>query len=221
MKSLAAVLFDLDGTLLDTAQALAHALNRLLVEQGKPAPPFQQIRAVVSNGGNAMVSLGFGTSPGSPEHQALYQRLLEIYGQQLTAHTKPFPGIEALLATLEQFGLPWGVVTNKPSLYTLPIMRELDLQPPCSAVVCADQVTQSKPHPEPMLRACELIGCPAHQTLYIGDHLRDIQAGRNAGMLTAAALYGYIPEHENPRDWQADFYFEHPDELTELLHSSF
>lgn len=216
---LTAVLFDLDGTLLDTARDLAHALNSLLREQGRSTLDYEQIRSVVSNGGNAMVSLGFGTTPETEEHQALYRRLLDIYEQQLTKYTTPFPGITALLSTLEQFELPWGVVTNKPSAYSLPIMERMKFEPPCSTIICADQVKQRKPHPESMLKACATIGCAPEQTLYVGDHQRDIDAGRNAGMLTAAALYGYIEPGDDPLSWQADFYIEHPDELTELLHS--
>ena len=219
LADLKAVLFDLDGTLLDTAQDLAQALNKLLQQEGRPTLAYEQIRQVVSNGGNAMVSLGFSTSPGTAEHQALYQRLLDIYEQQLTAQTAPFPGITALLATLGQFGLPWGVVTNKPSLYSVPIMAQMNLEPPCSALVCADQVAERKPHPESMLLACQQLGCAPKQALYVGDHRRDIEAGRNAGMITVAALYGYIEANDDPQSWDADYYINHPDELTELLHN--
>lgn len=219
-KPIEAVLFDLDGTLLDTARDLAHALNTLLQQEDKPALPYDNIRRVVSNGGNAMVTLGFGTHSGTPEHETLYQRLLNIYGGQLADHTCPFPGIEALLRTLGQLQLPWGVVTNKPSAYTLPLMEQIALSPPCSAIVCSDQVEQRKPHPEAMFLACELIGCNPEQTLYVGDHLRDIEAGRNAGMRTIAALYGYIEEGDDPLDWHADHYIQHPDELTQLIHNT-
>lgn len=219
LQPVKAVLFDLDGTLLDTARDLAHALNTLLQQEGKAALPYDNIRRVVSNGGNAMVALGFGTLTGTPEHEALYHRLLNIYGEQLANYTRPFPGIEVLLSTLDQFQLPWGVVTNKPSAYALPLMEQISLTPPCSAIVCSDQVQQRKPHPEAMFLACEQIGCQPEQTLYVGDHLRDIEAGRNAGMQTIAALYGYIEEDDNPDDWHADHYIQHPEELTQLIHS--
>lgn len=219
LAQLEAVLFDLDGTLLDTAQDLALSLNTLLIEKGKSELPYEHIRPMVSNGGNAMITLGFKTTQGTEEHQALFNRLLDIYAKQLTKHTQPFPGIEPLLACLDQFDLPWGIVTNKPSRFSLPIMEQLALQPACSAIVCADQVTQRKPHPESMLLACEQIGCNPLRTLYVGDHLRDIEAGRNAGMLTVAALYGYIEKEDQPASWNADFYIDHPDELIELLHT--
>lgn len=220
-NSLKAVLFDLDGTLLDTARDLANALNRLLIEEQLDPLPFETIRDVVSNGGNAMVSLGFGTDAGTDRHQKLYLRLLDLYAQDLTSHTAPFPGINALLATLDQFAIHWGVVTNKPSHYTLPIMERMALYPPCSAIVCADQVKNSKPHAEPLLKACELINCSPGQTLYVGDHQRDIEAGRRAGMKTVAALYGYIEAQDNPNQWGADYTIDHPDELTELIHTTF
>ncbi len=215
------VLFDLDGTLLDTARDLANALNRLLEEEGKVPLPFETIRNVVSNGGNALVRLGFNSEIDSERHLHLYQRLLNLYEQNLTQHTVPFPGIEALLATLDQFDLSWGVVTNKPSKYTLPIMEKMALKPAFAAVVCADQVTHSKPHAEPMLKACDLIGCAPEQVIYVGDHRRDIEAGRNAGMLTVAAHYGYIETQDDPGAWGADFAIDHPDQLTEMIHTIF
>ncbi len=220
-NSITTILFDLDGTLLDTAQDLAQALNRLLLEEGTAPLPYPSIREVVSNGGNAMISLGFNTRINTKRHQQLYRRLLDLYSENLTQHTMPFPGIEALLATLDQFELSWGVVTNKPSQYTLPIMQHMALSPRCSAIVCADQVKNSKPHAEPMLKACEIIGCNPQQAIYVGDHRRDIEAGHNAGMRTVAALYGYIEANDNPKEWDADYYIDHPDELTQLLHSGF
>lgn len=215
------VLFDLDGTLLDTARDLANALNRLLEEEGMVPLPFETIRNAVSNGGNALVRLGFNSETDSERHLQLYQRLLNLYEQNLTQHTVPFPGIEALLATLDQFDLLWGVVTNKPSKYTLPIMEKMALKPAFAAVVCADQVTHSKPHAEPMLKACDLIGCAPEQVIYVGDHRRDIEAGRNAGMLTVAAHYGYIETQDDPGAWGADFAIDHPDQLTEMIHTIF
>lgn len=217
---LKAVLFDLDGTLLDTAKDLAFALNQLRAEEGKTPLDYEPIRRVVSNGGNAMVKLGFQTQPDTAEHQRLYARLLALYEQRLLHHTEPFAGIQALLSTLEQLGLTWGVVTNKPSAYSTPIMQNIGLTPAYQTLVCADQVQQRKPHPESLLLACTQLGCTPQQAIYVGDHRRDIEAGHSAGMKTVAALYGYIEEGDDPRSWHADYYIEHPDELTELLHST-
>ncbi|MEZ5524742.1 MAG: HAD-IA family hydrolase [Pseudomonadales bacterium] len=214
-----AVLFDLDGTLLDTACDLAQALNLLLVREGKNALPVETTRKVVSNGGNAMVSLGFGTKMGEPEHKRLYLELLDIYGRDLASHTRPFVGIESLLAHLDAKGLPWGVVTNKPRAYSVPLLEAMNLAPPLSVLVCPDDVAQKKPHPEPMFLACSILDCDPARTLYVGDHRRDIEAGRNAGMLTAAALYGYIDDNEDPANWQADYNIRHANELIPVINT--
>lgn len=212
-----AVLFDLDGTLLDTAQDLARALNRLLIKEGKPELPVDSIRKVVSNGGNAMVSLGFDTRMGDPEHQRLYRDLLTIYGADLASYTGPFAGIESVLSHLGSLGLPWGVVTNKPRTYSDPLLQAINLQPSCAALVCPDDVENKKPHPEPMYLACNILGCDPARTIYVGDHRRDIEAGRNAGMTTVAALYGYIDGNEDTSSWQADYNIEQPAQLIPLL----
>ena len=212
-----AVLFDLDGTLLDTAPDLAKALNVLLVSKGKPALPETTIRKVVSNGGNAMVSLGFGTTMTDPEHKPLYLELLDIYGQDLATHTQPFEGIEELLTHIDSLNLPWGVVTNKPRAYSEPLLETIGLSPACATLVCPDDVAQRKPHPEPMFLACDSIACNPANTIYVGDHKRDIEAGQNAGMHTVAALYGYIDDNEDTNSWQADFNIGHPKELIPLL----
>jgi len=214
-----AVLFDLDGTLLDTALDLAKALNLLLTREGKAELPVDEIRKVVSNGGNAMVSLGFKTTFGEPEHTRLYQELLSIYGHDVASQTRPFPGIKSLLSHLGKLDLPWGIVTNKPRTYSEPLLKAMNLSPACATLVCPDDVTHKKPHPEPMYLACNTLNCnPAH-TIYVGDHQRDIEAGQNAGMLTVAALYGYIDDNEDTSSWQADHNIQQADELIALLNA--
>lgn len=212
-----AVLFDLDGTLLDTAQDLARALNRLLLRKGKAEMPIAEIRKVVSNGGNAMISLGFDTQIGDANHQALYLDLLDIYGQDIASYTRPFAGIETVLTHLSSLNLPWGVVTNKPRTYSEPLLKALNLIPACAVLVCPDDVEYKKPHPEAMYLACKILNCDPSRTLYVGDHRRDIEAGRNAGMATVAALYGYIADHENTASWQADYNIDQPDQLIPLI----
>jgi len=214
-----AVLFDLDGTLLDTALDLAKALNLLLRREGKAELPIDVIRKVVSNGGNAMVSLGFETTIGEPEHTRLYQELLAIYGNDVASQTRPFPGIESLLNHLGKLGLPWGIVTNKPRTYSEPLLEAMNLSPACAALVCPDDVTHKKPHPEPMYLACNTLNCNPARTIYVGDHQRDIEAGQNAGMLTVAALYGYIDDNEDTSSWQADHNIQQADELIALLNT--
>jgi len=214
-----AVLFDLDGTLLDTARDLAKALNVLLAREGKAELLEETIRKVVSNGGNAMVSLGFGTTAADPEHKRLYLELLDIYGNDLASHTKPFAGINELLTHIGSLGLSWGVVTNKPRAYSAPLLKAINLSPACAALVCPDDVKHKKPHPEPMYLACNTLNCnPAH-TVYVGDHQRDIEAGKNAGMLTVAALYGYIDDNEDTVSWQADYNIQQADELIAIINT--
>ena len=217
MTDYQAVLFDLDGTLLDTAADLGGALNLLLAEQGQPTLPPDSIRPHVSNGGNALVRFGFNTEPDSDEHQALYLRLLDIYGDNLSRHTQPFAGIQPILDWLGEQRLPWGIVTNKPSRYTLPLMADLALTPAPATTICPDDVSRTKPDPEPLFLACEQIGCAPQQAIYVGDHERDIEAGRRAGMVTIAASYGYIVEDDDPTAWGADYLAADTAQLFEQL----
>lgn len=202
--ALQAVIFDLDGTLLDTAPDFYATVNALRAEEGLGALSDEQIRCVVSNGARALVSMAFELEFNAPGFDRLHKRLLEIYSQQLAVATRPFPGIPETLDFLAERNLPWGVVTNKPHLYTQPIMAALDLQPAPLSIVCPEDVTHTKPHPEPLLLACEQMGCSPDQVIYVGDHQRDIDCGKAAGSLTVAAAYGYLDEGCDPTDWQAD-----------------
>jgi len=204
MTNIRTVLFDLDGTLADTAPDLAYALNCVLEEQQCAPLPFETIRPVVSHGGIALIKLGFGIDEQAPEFQPLRQRLLDIYRDNIARETRLFPGMEALLDTLEQRGLNWGVVTNKPAWLTDPLLEALDIRQRAATVVSGDTLPERKPHPAPMLLACEQAGSDAEHCLYVGDAERDIVAGRNAGMRTLVALFGYIAEQDQPSRWQAD-----------------
>jgi 2-phosphoglycolate phosphatase len=204
MPPIHTVLFDLDGTLADTAPDLAYALNRVLEEQGCQPLPYETIRPVVSHGGIALVKLGFGIDEQAPEFQLLRQRLLDIYRDNIARETRLFDGMATLLETLEQRGLNWGVVTNKPAWLTHPLLEALGIHHRAAAVVSGDTLPERKPHPAPMLLACEQAGSDAAHCLYVGDAERDIEAGRNAGMHTLIALFGYIGEQDRPAAWQAD-----------------
>ncbi|ARN75033.1 HAD-IA family hydrolase [Oceanicoccus sagamiensis] len=215
--ALQAVLFDLDGTLIDTAPDFAVVVNLLLERHGKAELPYSAIRETVSHGARALITLAFELQEGDDGFEALRLELLELYGQHLSVETSLFPGMHELLLWLESNNIPWGIVTNKPRLYAEPILRDLLLSERCSALVCPDDVTHTKPDPEPLLLACEHIGCEAQQTLYIGDHRRDIEAGKNADMKTMAVNYGYIEADDPAENWQADFYVDHADEIQALL----
>lgn len=211
------VLFDLDGTLLDTAPDLAQALNAVRIENNKPPLPYEAIRPVVSHGGIALIELGFELERSDPAFDPLRQRLLEIYRENISTLTRPFPGITELLEKLEQRGISWGVVTNKPGWLTDPLLKDLDLYDRAAAVVSGDTLDERKPHPAPMLYACELANSEPGQCVYIGDAQRDIEAGINAGMHTLVALFGYLQEQDDPQNWQADDMIETPMGLLEWL----
>lgn len=215
--ALRTILFDLDGTLADTAPDLAFALNAVLQEQNRMPLPFEAIRPVVSHGATALIRLGFQIEPNDATFEPLRLRLLDIYRKHLTRHTRLFPGIEELLGAIEQRGMNWGVVTNKPAWLTDPLLEQIGLTARAACVVSGDTVAERKPHPAPMLHACHLAGSAAHECVYVGDAARDIEAGKRAGMKTLVALFGYIGADEQPDNWGADGMIAHPAELLDWI----
>lgn len=213
MTAIRTVLFDLDGTLADTAPDLANALNQLLLEEGRASLPFETIRPVVSHGSVGLIERGFGLAPRDQQFARLRERLLALYEGALCRETRLFPGMEEVLVSLKARGLNWGIVTNKPAFLTEPLVRELPLPFPPACVVSGDSTTNRKPHPEPMLLACRQSGSEPPQCLYVGDAERDITAGRAAGMPTLVALFGYIDAHETPSAWGANGMIRAPQEL--------
>jgi len=204
------VLFDLDGTLVDTAPDLVRTLNRVRQEQGLTEMPYADVRTAVSHGSKELIIRGFELDEDDPQFEKLRLRLLELYMGNMCIETKLFPHMDSTLNTLEEMGLNWGIVTNKPKRMTEPLMTKLGLTSRAACIVSGDSVEHSKPHPAPMYYACKLAGSEPHNCLYVGDAERDIIAGREAGMTTVAALYGYIDDHENPQDWQADGMIKQP-----------
>jgi N-acetyl-D-muramate 6-phosphate phosphatase len=215
MSAIRTVLFDLDGTLIDTAPDMANALNLLLTEEGKAVLPYDVIRPIVSNGSVALVKLGFGEN--TPDLERLKQRYLDIYQAHLCEDSKLFEGMTELLDYIEQHDMNWGVVTNKPGWLTEPLMQQLNLTARAATIVSGDTTFNRKPHPEPMYHACKHAGSEPTQCIYIGDAQRDIEAGNSAGMKTVVALYGYIAETENSSEWQADYQIQHPQEIIKLI----
>ena len=216
-RHLKTVLFDLDGTLADTAPDLADALNAVLLNNGKDALPFEQIRPIVSHGGMALVSLGFGIEPEHPEFEPLRQQLLEIYASSIANKTRLFPGMSELLDFIESAGMNWGVVTNKPAWLTDPLLDALQLSQRAVSIVSGDTLAERKPHPSPLLYACEQAGSQGFECVYVGDAERDIVAGHKAGMQTIVALFGYIGTEDRPDTWGADVLLESPQEIREWL----
>lgn len=211
------VMFDLDGTLVDTAPDFHVVLNNVLADAGRKAVSYDAVRAQVSNGARALVRLGFGLDVGDNDFDRWLNVLLDAYAQRLDVDTCLFPGMDAVLDRLDANGIPWGVVTNKPERFTVPVMEGLGLRQRASAIICPDHVRERKPDPEGLLMACRQSEADPSTSIYVGDHLRDIEAGRNAGMTTVAALFGYIDADEDPRDWRADHYIAHASELLPLL----
>ncbi|HID45925.1 MAG TPA: HAD family hydrolase [Chromatiaceae bacterium] len=216
-SSIDCLLFDLDGTLADTAPDLAHALNLTLAHFGRQPLPFEKIRPVVSHGGIALIRRGFDIQPEDEgfEERRLY--LLDVYLQNICRHTRLFPGMEQVLDTLRKKDIPWGIVTNKPAWLTDPLMDALPMPYSTEVIISGDTCEHNKPHPQPLLCASERLKTPPPRCLYVGDAQRDIEAGKAAGMATACALFGYIQEQDHPEDWQADFTLEQPQDLLALL----
>jgi 2-phosphoglycolate phosphatase len=212
------VLFDLDGTLLDTAADFADVVEQLTEQAALPAIAFADIHRTVSNGARALVELTFGTDSTHPLFEERLSTLLSLYSQRIV-QTKAslYPGMDRLLRQLESSGIPWGIVTNKPERFSVPLLESLGLAQRCSALICPDHVTHSKPHPEPLLLACQQLGISPKQTVYVGDHPRDIDAGRAADMFTIAVRYGYLPTTPPVEQWQADLIVDHVEEIRLLL----
>jgi len=216
-STIRALVFDLDGTLLDTAPDFVVVLNRLRAERDMSPLPAERIRRSVSNGARGLVQLGFDTRPGEPDYEPLRQRLLQIYAGHLAVHTRLFPGIDALLKMLGERDIPWGIATNKPAAYALPLMQALNIEPAPGAVVCPDHVEQRKPHPESLYRVAEQLDCQPQELVYIGDHWRDIECGRRAGATTIAASYGYIEDEDPVAQWRADYQVSRAEQLLPLI----
>lgn len=211
------VLFDLDGTLADTALDLAHSLNQLLQENSKPQLPFDVIRPMVSHGGVFMICKAFEISDEDPDFPELRERFLTIYESCLADKTCLFPGMPQVLEQLESDSYVWGIVTNKIERLTQPIIQALGLSDRAACIVCGDTIEHSKPHPAPMLHACQLADREPSQTLFIGDAKNDIIAGHNARMYTLIARYGYIGEQDAPEGWGADGLINSPLEILDWL----
>lgn len=209
------LLFDLDGTLIDTAPDLARATNALRDHHGLAPLPFATIRAQVSNGGSALVSLALGLAQDHPDHAAARAFLLEAYGQELAVDSQVFTGLERLLEHWAQPPRAWGIVTNKPRAYAAPLVEALALRP--GILLCADDLPVKKPAPEPLWEAARRLNVEPQDCWYIGDHARDMQAAHAAGMAAIAVGYGYIADDEDRDSWNADIWFERPSELVKAL----
>lgn len=215
-NSIKGVLFDLDGTLLDTAQDMMNALNAVRAEEGLEPLAYEAVRCQVSHGGHALVRLGFGTLP-PEEHEALRMRVLNIYRRQLAKHTALFEGGDEMLTELERRGLQWGIVTNKPGWLTDPLLEEVNLSSRARAVVSGDTLAERKPHPLPLLHAAQSMGVSPAECVYVGDAERDMQAAQAAGMYAVVAAYGYLGDDDQAEGWFSHGWLDTPLELLDWL----
>ena len=212
-----AVLFDLDGTLADTAPDLGHALNRQRVARGLAALPIALIRIEASAGARGLLGLGFNIRPGDSEYDALRSEFLDFYAERLCHETSLFPGVTELLDQLDDLRLPWGIVTNKPARFTIPLMQELRLGQRAACVVSGGDTPHSKPHPEPLLTASNAMDIAPGECIYLGDDIRDVQASLAAGMEPVIAKYGYLGNASPPESWGARYIINRPQELLGYL----
>lgn len=207
------VLFDFDGTLADTATDLAAAANRQRERAGLSPLPVEQLRPVASQGARGLLRVALDLTAQSPGYEDARVQFLRDYEDNIAVHTRLFPGIAELLAQLDASGTDWGIVTNKATYLTLPLVKHLGLDTVSTVVVCGDTTPHAKPHPAPLLHAASQAGHDPGHCLYVGDDLRDIQAGHAAGMLTIAAAYGYCGDDAPVTTWQADTVADTPEQL--------
>ncbi len=207
---IACVLFDLDGTLADTAPDLAAALNKMRTDRGLDPMPLDPLRRMASSGARGLVGVGFGLKPGDADYEAHRVEFLDNYERALHVHTRLFDGVPELLEKLETMPRKWGVVTNKASRFTDPLARSIGFTQRASCVVSGDTTPHAKPHPAPLLHAARVSGVDPAHCIYVGDDLRDIQAGQAAGMRTLAVTWGYLGEGAPPAQWGADAVIDTP-----------
>jgi 2-phosphoglycolate phosphatase len=211
-----AVLFDLDGTLIDTAQDMVAVLLELMEADGREPVPYATARSYVSNGSAGLIHLGF-PDVSADKHERLREEYLDRYEASVCVHSTIFAGIEPLLDQFDEYGVPWGVVTNKPARMTIPLLAGLGLDRRIACQISGDTIAERKPHPAPLLLACEQTGVAPARSVYVGDAARDIEAGQAAGMYTIAAAYGYITDDDDSARWKADSIAADTQELTTML----
>ncbi|MCF6253784.1 MAG: HAD-IA family hydrolase [Thiomicrorhabdus sp.] len=210
------ILFDLDGTLLDTSYDFSYALNQTCRDFNAPPLRYQDLRKIVSQGGQAMTQLAFPTLSGEAL-EIRKQHFLNVYFEHIDHHTQLFPGLESGLKTLAKKQIPWGIVTNKPTWLTEKLLQNIRFPSEPHSVVCGDTLTVNKPNPAPLHLAAKQCNIDSKHCLYIGDHRRDIEAGINAGMHTAGAMFGYLTDDDYENPWPTQLFFETPYDMSQYF----
>ncbi|HEY3300326.1 MAG TPA: HAD-IA family hydrolase [Methylophilaceae bacterium] len=211
------ILFDLDGTLVDTAPDLGHALNMQLERHGKPTLSMDMIRPVASHGSKGLLALGFGLTPDHADFDKMRIEYLSLYDEVFTRSPVLFDGMQEVLNNIESRNLKWGIVTNKPRRFTEPLVKAMELYDRAATVICGDDATKPKPSPETLFMACDQTKVAISDAIYIGDAERDIQAGQAAGMKTVVAMYGYLDTNDHPENWSADYFVQQPLDILKLI----
>lgn len=214
------ILFDLDGTLLDTAPDIAYILNRVRENYQLPPLPLSTIRPAVNEGVKGLLQLAGDITDTHPDFEQMVNECFALYQEHLTSATRLFPQMDSVLEFAESHHMPWGIVTNKPSRFTFDILKTLDLETRAACIICGDTLTKSKPHPDPILYACQLLQQTPADCVYVGDSYVDVTASKAAGTATLVALYGYIKPNDDPFTWNADGYIREPGDIIEWLRQS-
>jgi phosphoglycolate phosphatase len=211
-----AVLFDLDGTFADTAPDLAYAMNMMRAARELPPVPLAATRPVTSTGARGLLGVGFGIAPDHPDYRAMREEFLQLYSENLCRETRLFEGMDDLLAAFDARDIRWGIVTNKAEWLAKPLIELLRVGARCACVIGGDTAGRMKPHPDPLLKACERIEIGPEHCAYVGDDRRDIEAARAAGMVSVAVRYGYL-NGGDPDGWGADFVVDRPQDVLRHL----
>ena len=219
-RSFDAVLFDLDGTLIDSAPDLGAAADKMRTDRGMESLPLERYRPMAGSGARGMLGVAFGITPDHPDFPALREEFFVNYEGAMTVRTHAFDGVPELIGQLRRLDLRWGVVTNKSVRFAAPLTAAMPLFATSGALVCGDTTPFSKPHPEPLLEAARRLGVVPGRCLFVGDDERDVIAGRAAGMRTVAATYGYLGDKADTTSWQADASISTPAALLTLIEST-
>jgi N-acetyl-D-muramate 6-phosphate phosphatase len=217
VNSIQAVLFDLDGTLLDTAPDLLYALNLLREEYHLPALSLFSIRSIANLGSKVLIKQALGIDESHKKFKEMREKFLALYFEHLNHSTRFFPNTEKVLDYLESHSIPWGIVTNKLTMHAVPLLKSLNIYERSGCLICGDSLAKAKPHPEPILKACQLLKQQPADCAYVGDAATDVMASKAAGTKSLVALYGYLHQEDDPYSWQADGYLHEPIELLEWL----